>query len=96
MPQSAARFRPCDPPRSTRPPAWIALLLLTSLLTSLLACAKPTVLVVGLDSANWSVLDPLIDAGYLPTIGGLVRGGASADMDCVPANLAFPCYCPPA
>jgi hypothetical protein len=58
-------------------------------------CGKPSVLVVGLDGANWTVLEPLIDAGYLPTIGGLVNDGARADMNCVPAHPSFPCFCPP-
>ena len=38
---------------------------------------KPHVLVVGLDGANWAVLNPLIDAGYLPNIGYLIRNGAT-------------------
>lgn len=33
-------------------------------------------LIVGLDGATWDVLDPLIAAGCLPTLGGLRRAGA--------------------
>ena len=55
------------------------------------AC-KPHVLVVGLDGANWKVLNPLIDAGLIPNIGDLVRNGASADLDCVPAHPSFACF----
>jgi hypothetical protein len=60
-----------------------------------LACGEPRVLVVGLDGANWQVVDPLIDAGYLPNIGRLVREGARAELDCVPADPVAPCFCPP-
>ena len=71
----------------------VVLLLLS--LSILLGCAPPRVLVVGLDGATWRVLDPLIDAGYLPNIGGLVLGGTSFDLDCAPAFPANACYCPP-
>jgi type I phosphodiesterase/nucleotide pyrophosphatase len=52
------------------------------------------VLVIGLDGAGWDVLDPLIDAGYLPTIGALVRGGARAKLD-ETGNGPDCCFCPP-
>jgi hypothetical protein len=52
-------------------------------------------LVVGLDGGDWDVIDPLVKAGYLPTLGGLVRDGARADLDCVPAFPQFACFCPP-
>jgi hypothetical protein len=58
-------------------------------------CGKPHVLVVGLDGANWTVLNPLIDAGLLPNIGQLVRNGASAGLDCEPADPVTACFCPP-
>jgi hypothetical protein len=60
-----------------------------------LACSPPRVLVVGLDGATWKVIEPLVEAGYLPTIGALVRAGARFDLDCVPANASAPCFCPP-
>lgn len=60
-----------------------------------LACSRPSVLVLGLDGADWDVIDPLLDAGYLPTIGRIVDSGVRAHLDCVPANPAYPCYCPP-
>jgi predicted AlkP superfamily phosphohydrolase/phosphomutase len=60
-----------------------------------IACEKPHVLVVGLDGANWTVLDPLIDAGHLPNIGRLVRDGARGSLWCAPANPTFACFCPP-
>jgi hypothetical protein len=55
---------------------------------------RPRVLFVGLDGAGWDVVDPLIDAGYLPTIGALVRGGAWAKLD-ETGNGPGCCYCPP-
>ncbi|MGH2688045.1 MAG: alkaline phosphatase family protein, partial [Actinomycetota bacterium] len=55
---------------------------------------RPRVLLIGLDGAGWDVLDPLIDAGYLPTIGALVRGGAWAKLD-ETGNGPDCCYCPP-
>jgi predicted AlkP superfamily phosphohydrolase/phosphomutase len=60
-----------------------------------LACSPPRVLIVGLDGANWQVMEPLIEAGYLPTIAGLVASGASFDLDCVPADPGTACFCPP-
>jgi hypothetical protein len=73
---------------------WLSLLLL------LPACDldfphQPRVLFVGLDGGDWDVIDPLVEAGYLPVIGALVRAGARADLDCVPAWPQFPCFCPP-
>jgi hypothetical protein len=55
---------------------------------------RPRVLVIGLDGAGWPVLDPLLDAGYLPTIGALIRGGARAVLD-ETGNGNDCCYCPP-
>ncbi len=59
------------------------------------SCDRPSVLVVGLDGADWRVIDPLIDAGYLPTLRGLVISGARADLSCVEAHPASACFCPP-
>ena len=57
--------------------------------------ARPRVLVVGLDGAGWDVLDPLMGAGYLPTITGVVGAGARAFLDETPADPGYCCYCPP-
>lgn len=35
------------------------------------------VLVVGLDSADWSIIHPLVDSGMMPNLGRLVDGGSS-------------------
>ncbi len=51
-----------------------------------LACSPPRVLIVGLDGANWQVMEPLIEAGYLPTLCGLVYSGARFDIDIVPSH----------
>lgn len=62
-----------------------------------LGCSGPSprVLVIGLDGGDWDVILPLAQAGYLPTIGGIVDAGTRADMNCVPAWPRFACYCPP-
>jgi len=58
---------------------------------------RPKVLVVGLDAAGWDVLQPLMDAGYLPVIKQLVDAGVQAPMDETPADTtpSSCCYCPP-
>jgi hypothetical protein len=57
--------------------------------------ARPSVLVLGLDGAGWNVIDPLIEAGYLPQLGKLVAASARADLDCQPAHPKTACFCPP-
>ena len=57
--------------------------------------ARPSVLVLGLDGAGWNVLDPLIEAGYLPQLGKLVAASARAGLDCAPAHPSTACFCPP-
>ena len=79
--------------RMPRRVGWLAATLALASFT--VACGEPQVLVIGLDGANWTVLDPLIDAGFTPNIGRLVREGASAELDCVPAHPASACFCPP-
>jgi predicted AlkP superfamily phosphohydrolase/phosphomutase len=37
-------------------------------------------LLVGIDGGSWSVLDPLIDAGVVPTLGSLFDEGVSGDL----------------
>lgn len=88
------RERAPAPPQSLTRFVSLLLVSLATIGTST-GCSKPSVLVVGLDGANWAILDPLIDAGHVPTIGGLVQNGARADMSCVPADPNFPCFCPP-
>jgi len=88
------RVRRSRPPRRTRRLRAVALLLAAAALSTS-ACSRPRVLVLGLDGADWDVIDPLMEGGYLPTIAGLVRSGVRVDLDCRPANLAYPCYCPP-
>jgi hypothetical protein len=61
----------------------------------LLGCeVRHNVLVVGLDGADWDVLDPLIEGGHVPTLAALVRGGARADLDCTASWPEFSCFCP--
>lgn len=42
------------------------------------ATAKPRVLVLGLDGATWTLLDPLLAQNKLPTLGKLAGGGSRA------------------
>lgn len=71
---------------------WLTLLLTAPLIA---ACERPSVLVVGLDGAAWDVMDPLMEAGYLPMLRELVETGARGEFDCAPAAPAIACYCPP-
>ena len=57
--------------------------------------ASPRVLVVGIDGADWDVMDPLIDAGYLPNLGRIARGGARAGLSCYESVPLLACFCPP-
>jgi hypothetical protein len=59
-----------------------------------LGCS-PRVLVVGLDGATWKVLEPLMEAGYLPNLEQVVSQGSRFDLDCVPADPRTACFCPP-
>jgi hypothetical protein len=59
------------------------------------ACSRDPLLVVGLDAADWDVIDPLIEAELLPNLAALVKDGVRAELDCVPALPENPCFCPP-
>jgi predicted AlkP superfamily phosphohydrolase/phosphomutase len=50
------------------------------------------VLVLGLDGADWRILDPLIEAGELPALANLVRGGASAPLASTIPPLTAPAW----
>lgn len=56
---------------------------------------RPSVLLLGIDGADWAVMDPLIAAGALPHLGAIVARGARADLDCYPAMPETACFCPP-
>jgi predicted AlkP superfamily phosphohydrolase/phosphomutase len=43
--------------------------------------AGATVAVVGIDSGDWDLIDPYLDAGQLPNLARLRRDGASARLD---------------
>ncbi len=38
------------------------------------------VMIIGLDGADWQVMDPLLKAGRLPALAGLLRRGVRADL----------------
>lgn len=57
-------------------------------------CNAPTVLVLALDGGDWRYMDPLIDAGYLPSMTAIREGGVSGHTDCINSNPAFGCFCP--
>lgn len=56
---------------------------------------RPAVLLLGIDGADWKVLDVLFEAGYLPNLARLAREGARAELDCTPAMPETACFCPP-
>jgi hypothetical protein len=41
------------------------------------------VVLVGIDGASWNVIDPLLEAGKLPTLAGLITRGVSAELETV-------------
>lgn len=49
------------------------------------------VYVIGIDSASFNVIRPMIEAGELPNIAGLIKGGCSGDLE-----STFPPVTPPA
>ncbi len=57
-------------------------------------CNAPTVLVVSIDGGDWRYMDPLVDAGYLPSLTTIREGGVSGHTDCINSNPAFGCFCP--
>jgi predicted AlkP superfamily phosphohydrolase/phosphomutase len=42
--------------------------------------APPKILLVGLELADWKLLHPLVDGGYLPNLDRLINGGVIADV----------------
>jgi len=50
------------------------------------------VLVVGIDGVSWNVFDPLMEAGMLPNLAAMRRGGAAGHLrSCCPA-VTFPAW----
>lgn len=46
------------------------------------------VLVVGWDGATWTVADPLLEEGRLPTLAGLVASGVRAELDTLTDSIS--------
>lgn len=69
---------------------WLAVLALLAL-----GCGRPSVLVLGIDSGDWDVIDTLTASGHLPTLRAIVNASARADLDCYAAMPETACFCPP-
>ncbi len=41
---------------------------------------KNSVLIIGLDGVQWSLLDPWLNEGELPTLSKLLSGGVKGDL----------------
>lgn len=48
--------------------------------------------IVGLDGATWDLAGPFIEAGDMPTLGGLVAGGASGTLRSTMPPVTFPAW----
>lgn len=53
---------------------------------------KPKVLLLGLDGATFSVLDPLMEQGVMPFLRGLIASGARAELSSVIPPLTPPAW----
>jgi hypothetical protein len=42
--------------------------------------AKPRVLLIGWDAADWKVIQPLLDAGEMPNLARLIAGGLRGNI----------------
>jgi hypothetical protein len=54
-----------------------------ALLAGAPVAAAPRVVLVGVDGASWSVIDPLLAAGKLPNLAALLARGVSAELETV-------------
>jgi predicted AlkP superfamily phosphohydrolase/phosphomutase len=66
--------------RSLRHLASLAAIALTLLLGVVRAQAAPRVVIVGVDGASWSVIDPLLAQGKLPHFAALLKRGVHANL----------------
>jgi len=79
------------PRRCTAAPALllVVVLALVSLVAATPAHAadRPRVVVIGLDGADWDILDPFLEGGYLPHLKALVEQGARGLLEStIPPN----------
>jgi predicted AlkP superfamily phosphohydrolase/phosphomutase len=68
---------PLNPARTAR----CALTLVVALVCASSASSK--VILIGVDGASWSVLDPLLAAGRLPHLAALAARGVTAELETV-------------
>ena len=52
----------------------------------------PRTLLIGLDGATFSILDPLVDDGVMPFLKGLFRTGVRAELASVIPPLTPPAW----
>jgi hypothetical protein len=61
----------------------LALACATALLVGAPLAAAPRVVIVGVDGASWSVIDPLLAKGALPNLAALLARGVSGELETV-------------
>jgi len=49
---------------------------------------RPRVALIGLDAAEWEVIDPLLSQGALPVLGKLIKNGVRAPLKSIPPTVS--------
>ncbi|HUS57890.1 MAG TPA: alkaline phosphatase family protein [Planctomycetota bacterium] len=53
---------------------------------------KPEVLLIGIDGATFNLIDPWVDLGYLPVLGGMLRHGVRGTLSSTHTPNAMPAW----